>query len=118
MAALLLATIGLYGVMSYVVVQRTGEVGVRMALGAQRRDVMSLLLGSGARLLVLGVAIGLPAAIGLAQVLRGSLYGVSASDPLTFMTIAVALSLVALLATFLPARRATRVDPIVALRAE
>ena len=118
MAALLLATIGLYGVMSYVVVQRTGEVGVRMALGAQRRDVMSLLLGSGARLLVLGVAIGLPAAIGLAQVLRGSLYGVSASDPLTFITIAVALSLVALLATFLPARRATRVDPIVALRAE
>ena len=118
LAALLLASIGLYGVMSYVVVQRTAEVGVRMALGAQRHDVMSLLLGSGARLLILGVAIGLPAAIGLAQLLRGSLYGVTATDPLTFIVIPVALSLVALLATFLPARRATRVDPIVALRSE
>lgn len=118
LAALLLASIGLYGVMSYVVVQRTAEVGVRMALGAQRRDVITLLLGSGARLLLLGVAVGLPAAIGLAQLLRGSLYGVTATDPLTFIVIPVALSLVALLASFLPARRATRVDPIVALRAE
>ncbi len=117
-AALLLASIGLYGVMSYVVSQRTGEVGVRMALGAQRRDVMSLLLGSGARLLVLGVAIGLPAAVGLAQLLRGSLYGVTATDPVTFTAIPLVLSLVALVASFIPARRATRVDPIVALRAE
>jgi predicted permease len=118
LAALLLASIGLYGVMSYVVSQRTAEVGVRMALGAQGRDVMSLLLGSGARLLVLGVAIGLPAAIGLAQLLRGSLYGVTATDPLTFTAIPLILSLVALTASFIPARRATRVDPIVALRAE
>jgi putative ABC transport system permease protein len=118
LAALLLASIGLYGVMSYAVSQRTGEVGVRMALGAQRGDVMSLLLGSGARLLVIGVAIGLPAAIGLAQLLRGSLYGVTATDPLTFTAIPLILSLVALVASFIPARRATRVDPIVALRAE
>lgn len=117
-AALLLASIGLYGVMSYVVSQRTGEVGVRMALGAQGRDVMSLLLGSGARLLLLGVAIGLPAAVGLAQLLRGSLYGVTATDPLTFTAIPLILSLVALVASFIPARRATRVDPIVALRAD
>jgi putative ABC transport system permease protein len=117
-AALLLASIGLYGVMSYVVSQRTGEVGVRMALGAQGRDVMSLLLGSGARLLLLGVAIGLPAAVGLAQLLRGSLYGVTATDPLTFIAIPLILSLVALVASFIPARRATRVDPIVALRAD
>jgi predicted permease len=117
-AALLLASIGLYGVMSYAVSQRTGEVGVRMALGAQGRDVVSLLLGSGARLLVLGVAIGLPAAIGLAQLLRGSLYGVTATDPLTFIAIPLLLSFVAMAASFIPARRATRVDPIVALRAE
>jgi putative ABC transport system permease protein len=116
--ALLLASIGLYGVMSYVVSQRTAEVGVRMALGASRREVMRLLLGSGARLLLIGVAIGLPTAIGLAQLLRGSLYGVSATDPATFVAIPVTLTLVALLASFVPARRATRVDPIVALRAE
>jgi ABC-type antimicrobial peptide transport system permease subunit len=104
--------------MSYVVSQRTAEVGVRMALGASRREVMRLLLGSGARLLLIGVAIGLPTAIGLAQLLRGSLYGVSATDPATFVAIPVTLTLVALLASFVPARRATRVDPIVALRAE
>ncbi len=117
-AALLLATIGLYGVMSYVASQRTQEVGVRLALGAQKRDVISLLVGSGARLVILGLGIGLPLAIGLAQLLRGSLYGVSPTDPATFVAIPVVLSLVALVASFVPARRATRVDPVVALRSE
>ncbi|MCC6319776.1 MAG: ABC transporter permease [Gemmatimonadaceae bacterium] len=117
-AALLLASVGLYGVVSFGVSQRTQEVGVRMALGALPRDVIGLVLGGSARLLGLGLAIGVPAAIGLAQVLRGSLYGISASDPLTFIAIAALLGVVALLASWIPARRATRVDPVVALRAE
>jgi predicted permease len=117
-AALLLASIGLYGVMSYVASQRTREMGVRIALGAQSRDVVHLLVGNGARLLAIGVLIGLPASMGLAQLLRGSLYGVTATDPMTFIAIPMVLSAVALLASFVPARRATRVDPIVALRAE
>ncbi len=118
LAALVLASIGLYGVMSYAVAQRTREMGVRMALGARPADVMSLVMRGGARLVLVGVAIGVPAAIGLSQLLRGSLYGVTTTDPLTFGGVPLLLLLVALVASLVPARRATRVDPVVALRAE
>jgi len=114
--ALLLATVGLYGVMSYVVAQRTHELGIRMALGATARDVTKLVLGGASRLLAVGLAIGLPAAVLLAQLLRGALYGVSASDPSTFVGITFLLSAVALLASAIPALRATRVDPMTALQ--
>lgn len=117
-AALLLATIGLYGVMSYVVAQRTPELGIRMALGASARDVRGLVLLGALRLIGAGLLIGVPAAIALAQLLRGALYGVSATDPLTMVGIPLLLSLVALAASAIPARRATRVDPITALRSE
>ncbi|MGQ0649429.1 MAG: ABC transporter permease [Gemmatimonadaceae bacterium] len=103
-AALLLASVGLYGVMSYAVAQRTQEVGVRMALGARPRDVLGLMLGSGLRLLALGVLFGVPAAMGLAQLLRGTLYGISATDPMTFVAIPLILAVVALLASYVPAR--------------
>lgn len=116
--ALVLAMIGLYGVMSYLVAQRTRELGVRMALGADRSAVLRLVLGGGARLIGAGLLIGIPAAVGMSQLLRGLLYGVSASDPLTLVAIPALLTVVALIATWIPARRATRVDPMVALRSE
>ena len=116
--ALFLASIGLYGVMSYSVSQRKHEIGVRMALGAQRRDVLGLVVGLGSRLAALGLVIGVPAAFGLARLLRGSLYGVTPSDVATFVGVVVVLGSVALLATWLPARRATHVDPAQALRAD
>ena len=118
LVALLLASVGLYGVMSYTVAQRTHEVGVRVALGALPNDVIRLMVRRGARLIAFGLAIGVPAAFLLARVLRGALYGVSASDPATFTAIALLLSGVALLASYLPARRAARVEPMVALRTE
>jgi putative ABC transport system permease protein len=118
LVALLLASVGLYGVMSYTVAQRTHEVGVRIALGAPPADVIRLMVVRGARLIGIGLAIGVPAAFLLARVLRGALYGVSASDPVTFVTIAALLSAVALAASYLPARRAARVEPMVALRTE
>lgn len=117
-AALVLATIGLYGIMSYTVSQRRQEMGVRMALGAQPGDVLRLIVGSGARLLGFGVLIGVPAALGLAQLLRGNLYDISTTDPVTFVAIPVMLALVALAASYVPARRATRVSPTIAMRAE
>ena len=117
-SGLLLAALGLYGVMAYSVSQRTAEIGVRVALGAQRIHVLRLILGHGAKLTLLGVAIGLAAAWGLTRLLTGLLFEVNATDPATFLSISLLLVSIALIACFLPARRALSVDPMIALRVE
>jgi putative ABC transport system permease protein len=116
--AVTLASIGLYGVMSYSVSQRTREIGIRMAVGAQRTDVLKLIVQQGMILTALGVAIGLIASFGLTRLMSTLLYGVSATDAITFIGVSTLLGAVSLLACWVPARRASGVDPVVALRSE
>jgi putative ABC transport system permease protein len=116
--AVVLATIGVYGVMSYGVARRTQEMGIRVALGADSRQVVGLVLRQGMRTVAIALAIGLAAAFGVTRLLQSQLFGVSATDPLTFATVPVALGAIAALACYLPARRASRVDPLIALRSD
>jgi predicted permease len=118
MCAALLAMLGLYAVVAYSVTQRSQEIGVRIALGAQRSDVLRVILGQGARMALIGVAIGISTALGLTQLMASELFGVTAHDPVTFLSVAVLLMLVAVAACYIPALRAMRVDPIVTLRYE
>jgi ABC-type antimicrobial peptide transport system permease subunit len=116
--ALLLASVGIHGVVAYSVAQRSKEIGIRMALGAQGSTVLRMVVGSGLRLALFGVGLGLLGAVAVTQALRRALYQVSATDPLTFAAVSALLLAIAVLASWAPARRATRVDPMSSLRAE
>jgi len=116
--ALVLTIVGLYGVMSYAVAQRTNEIGIRLALGAQTKDVLTLVVKQGALLIAIGLVIGLIGAFAAMRVVQSLLFGVTTKDPMTFISAAVVLAVIGLLACYLPARRATKVDPIEALRRE
>ena len=118
MTAMLIATCGIYGLMAYAVTQRRREIGVRMALGAEPRDVLRLVLTRALRIVVAGLVVGLAGAAGVTRVLQRFLFGVTPTDPLAFATVTLLLMAVGLLAAWLPARRATRIDPCAALRAE
>jgi len=116
--ALLLAAIGVYGLMAYSVAQRTREIGIRLALGAESSNVRNMVIAQGMRLACIGIAIGIASALGLTRLLAGFLFGVKPWDPLAFTLVPALLGAVALFAVWLPARRATRIDPITALRCE
>ena len=114
----MLTIVGLYGVMSYSVVQRTNEIGIRLALGAQSRDVLLMIIKQGSKLIIVGLVIGLAGAFAATRVIASLLFGVTTKDPFTFVAAAVLLAIVALLACYVPAWRATKVDPLEALRYE
>jgi putative ABC transport system permease protein len=116
--ALLLAAVGIYGVLAWTVSERTREIGIRLALGAQSGDVLKLVIGQGLRLTLLGLAVGLTASLPAARAMKSMLFGVGVGDPTTFAVIALLLVFTALLACYFPARRATKVDPVVAIRSE
>ena len=116
--ALTLGAVGLYGVLSYGVVQRTNEIGVRIALGAATRDVTAMVVGQGMKLALIGVRVGLVASFAITRVMSSLLFNVSATDLVTFATVSALLVLTALLASYLPARRATKIDPMTAMRSE
>jgi putative ABC transport system permease protein len=116
--AMILAAVGIYGLLSYSVSQRTHEIGVRIAVGALRRDVLKLVMGQGVRLAAVGLAAGVLGALALTRLMASLLFGVTATDPATFATVAPLMMAVVLLACFVPARRAMKVDPMVALRHE